>query len=87
MNAVIVTEVVANRGLTCAFQAGGERLAIGRQDGNGHWILKLPDGRQELCIDFDAMRMLIIGRIPGGHACFERRRIEARGRLVAHVSA
>lgn len=78
MTAVIVTEVVANQGKTCAFQALGETLGVGRQTQGGFWELRMTDGSAQLCADFDAMRTFIRDAAPGGHACFERRRIHAR---------
>ena len=84
--AILVTEVVANEGQTCAFKGLSGTMGVARRLSGGDWQLKLADGSQHRCEDFDAMRQMIRQLTPAG-ACFERRRICARhhphGRLAA----
>ena len=83
MSAILVTEVVANQGCTFSFQAEGRSLAVGRRCDDGRLELRLADRSVHQCEDFDGARELVRAIIPGGCACFERRRIVPRRR--AHV--
>ena len=78
MNAIMVTEVVANEGRSCAFKGQDSTLAVARLDKQGLWTLRLSDGQMHHCSDFDEMRMQVKNSMPGYAAFFERRRIRAR---------
>ncbi len=81
MNAVKVTEVVANQGRSSAFTTSQETLGIARQTAEGLWTLRLSNGLRFLCQDFDEMRQHILDLLPGHHGFFERRRIRSRRSL------
>lgn len=77
MNALVITEVVANDGRTCAYTAPEQTLAVGRINEAGQWLLQLHSGMALQCEDFEEMRLRILDSLPSG-ACFERRRIKRR---------
>ena len=80
MSAILITEVIANEGQACAFQAGERTLGIARRNSAGVWHLRLSDGSEHDCLEFDDLRHCIRQLVPGQGACFERRRIERRHR-------
>ncbi len=79
--ATLVTEVVANEGMTCAFRSDDGTLGVARRSDRGHWSLRLATGIEHDGLDFDTMRELVRELVPGGCACFERRRILPRRHL------
>lgn len=81
MNAMVITEVVANEGRTCAFKAPDQTLGVAREDNSGRWMLRLQTGTDLPCEDFDEMRLRILDSLAGRGACFERRRIQPRRHL------
>ncbi len=76
--AILVTEIVANEGTSCAFLGEEDTLAVARLSDDGQWSLRLSAGSEHRCRDFDEMRELVRTLVPGGNACFERRRIISR---------
>ncbi len=87
MNAIKITEVVANGGSSCAFKGSDHTLGIAHRDASGHWLLHLQTGLELLCEDFDDMRYKILAALPGQSAYFERRRIQPRARVHARRCA
>lgn len=86
MNSIKVTEIVANKGLSCAYKSEQGTLGVARRNDDGHWQLRLSCGQCHQCDDFDEMRCLIRNATPNGSAYFDRRRIRVRnhshGRLA-----
>ena len=80
MSAIVITEVVANQGRSFSFQAEGRSLAVGCRRSDGLLELRLADHSVHQCEDFDCARDLVRACVPGGCACFERRRIISRRR-------
>ncbi|MDX1607221.1 MAG: hypothetical protein R3202_13600 [Candidatus Competibacterales bacterium] len=79
MQAIIVSEIHANRNQVCAFVAGSQRLATAYRQLRGQWLLKLPAQKQPLaCADFDTARSHVQRSIPGQAIVFERRTIVPR---------
>lgn len=76
MTAVCIEEIIANEGNSRAFRLGSTVLATARKC-KSMWVLKL-DGVEHRVEFWDDARDLILGKVPGGRAFFEARRIHPR---------